>query len=179
MKKKVFFVIIVCLISLAVFAQESSDSFAEARTDRGSPVLIPDEEEEVIAEVEEVVEVVEAVVETVVETPDEMPGPATYHLLILDRIYSPLNSDINSEANISILYNFKHDSDGYLITIYKCADEGQVYPVLPAQSRIVVDLVTGQKDVIQDYVNNSSEFKRYVTHHTVLSDLKDLFETDW
>lgn len=101
-----------------------------------------------------------------------------YHLLILDRIHSPLNSDIDGAGGISILYNFKHGTNGYLVAIYKSSEKGPVFPVLPEKSRILVNLITVQKSMIQDYVN-SGAFKRLITNRAASAQLKDLFETGW
>jgi len=101
-----------------------------------------------------------------------------YHLLILDRIHSPLKSDICGLKNITVLYKFLHGDNGYLIAIYKSADEGPVFPVLPENSNIIVNFSTVQKSMIQDYVN-SAAFKRLVTNKAVLAEIGNLFTADW
>jgi len=101
-----------------------------------------------------------------------------FHLLVLDRSYSPRNSDISGTENIKVLYKFKHGVDGYLIAIYKTSGAGPVFPVLPPKSRVVVNLMSVQKSIIRDYVN-SSAFRRLVTHRTVVPQLRKLFETTW
>ncbi|MCL2878608.1 MAG: hypothetical protein FWF29_00050 [Treponema sp.] len=113
----------------------------------------------------------------------ETPKPAAaaqtlYHLLILDRVRSPLNSDIGKSNNITVVYKFKHGKNGYLIAIYKAPDNGPGLPVLPARSRILVNFSTAQKSMLKDYVN-SSAFKRLVTHRTVTAQLKKLFTQKW
>jgi len=93
-----------------------------------------------------------------------------YYLLILDRLYSPLNSDIRDTSGISILYKFKHGKNGYLVVLYKSAAEGQVFPQLPYKSRALVDLMSVRVDSIREYIR-SSTFRRLVTNRRVISDL--------
>ena len=181
----VFAVFFVILNSNVIFAQEEDDArpYLTDEDMESLDIVLPFDEPEYSGEnPQTVAEAPEAPVEENESTEADETGPdtqrAVYHLLILDRIYSPLDSDIDGEGKISVLYNFKHGADGYLITIYKSLEEGPAFPVLPAKSYILVNLATIQKSMIQDYVN-SGAFKRLVTHRTVLSDLKSLFETDW
>jgi hypothetical protein len=91
-----------------------------------------------------------------------------YHLLILDRLYSPLNSDISGTDNISILYKFRHGRNGYLVALYKSTAGGPVFPKLPDKSRVLVDLMTVRVNTIREYVR-SSAFRQFVTNRRVVS----------
>ena len=95
-----------------------------------------------------------------------------YHLLVLDRTRTP-NSDIGDLENINVLYKFKHGRNGYLVAIYTSSAEGPVFPVLPAGTRILVDLVTTHKTVLRDYIN-SAAFRRFVTHRSVLLEIRKI-----
>ena len=97
-----------------------------------------------------------------------------YHLLVLDRIYSPLFSDISGLENITVLYKFLHGKDGYLIAVYKNSSEGPVFPQMPNGSRVLVDFVSVWPAAIQDYIN-SAAFRRFVTNRGILSALQNLF----
>jgi hypothetical protein len=100
-----------------------------------------------------------------------------YHLLILDRRYCPSNSDIGGINNNQILYKFKHGTKGYLIALYKSPKEGPVFPLLPARSRILVDLTTARKETITEYIN-SSAFRVFVTSRIILSQMQDVIKSD-
>jgi hypothetical protein len=100
-----------------------------------------------------------------------------YHLLILDRTKCPANSDIGDTGNVSILYKFKHRTNGYLIALYKSSTEGPVFPILPKGSLILVDLVTVRKNTITEYIN-SSAFKKFVTSRRILSQMRNILKTD-
>jgi len=108
---------------------------------------------------------------SVVKT-NEMPrlnaSQPIYHLLILDRIYSPLNSDISDTAGISILYKFRHGRNGYLVALYKSMAGGPVFPKLPNRSRVLVDLMSVQPNTIREYINTRA-FRVFVTNRRVLS----------
>jgi hypothetical protein len=95
-----------------------------------------------------------------------------YHLLILDRTYSPRNSDIGGTDNISIIYKLKHGSNGYLVAIYTSSNEGPVFPVFPDRSSILVDLVTTRKNTIREYVN-SGAFGKFITSRRILTQLRE------
>lgn len=95
-----------------------------------------------------------------------------YHLLILDRTYSPRNSDIGGTDNMSIIYKLKHGSNGYLVAVYTSPGEGPVFPVFPDRSRILVDLVTTRKNTIKEYVD-SSAFRKFITSRRILTQIRD------
>jgi hypothetical protein len=104
----------------------------------------------------------------------EMPrlnaSQPVYHLLILDRLYSPLNSDISDTDGISILYKYRHGRNGYLIALYKSPTEGPVFPQLPDKSRVMADLVSVRVNTIREYIH-SRAFRRFVTNQRILSDM--------
>jgi hypothetical protein len=91
-----------------------------------------------------------------------------YHLLILDRLYSPLNSDISDTDGISILYKYRHGRNGYLVALYKSTAGGPVFPQLPDKSRVMADLVSVHVNTIREYIR-SSAFKKFVTNRRVLT----------
>jgi hypothetical protein len=101
-----------------------------------------------------------------------------YHLLILDRTYCPLNSDISDTNNISILYKLKHGKNGYLIAIYMSSRAGPVFPVLPNESYILVNLMTSRKATIEEYVN-SSAFRRFVTSRRILTQIQNVLKKNF
>jgi len=94
-----------------------------------------------------------------------------YHLLILDRTYCSLNSDIGDLDGIRILYKFLHGSNGYLIAVYASPREGPIFPQLPDRSVILVELMTARINTIREYIN-SSAFRRFVTNRRVLSTIQ-------
>jgi hypothetical protein len=100
-----------------------------------------------------------------------------YHLLILDRTYCSLNSDIGDINSIEVLYKFKHGTNGYLIAIYISPKEGPVFPQLPDKSRILVDLITARKSTIKEYINSSS-FRRFVTSRRILLQIQKILKTN-
>ena len=93
-----------------------------------------------------------------------------YHLLILDRTHSPLNSDISGIHNRDIIYKFRHGRNGYLILIYTSPQEGPVFPTLPDRSRIMVNIMSVRKNTLTEYVN-STAFRRYVTNRRITTDI--------
>jgi hypothetical protein len=94
-----------------------------------------------------------------------------YHLIILDRSRCALNSDIGGIDAGSFLYKLQHEGNGYLIAIYLIPNEGPVFPVLPDNSRIALDLITPGLDTIEEYVN-SSLFGKFVTNRAILADIR-------
>jgi len=104
----------------------------------------------------------------------EMPrlnaSQSVYHLLILDRLHSPLNSDISDTGNISILYKYKHGRNGYLVALYKSSAEGPVFPQLPDKSRVMANLASVRVNTIREYIH-SRAFKRFVTNRRVFSEI--------
>ena len=111
----------------------------------------------------------------------EMPrlnaSQPVYHLLILDRLYSPLNSDISDTDGISILYKYRHGRNGYLIALYKSPAEGPVFPQLPDKSRVMADLVSVRVNTIREYIH-SRAFRRFVTKQRVLSDMDAILRVE-
>jgi len=112
--------------------------------------------------------------EAITETNDV--SQTLYHILVLDRRSSPSNSDIN-DAGLSVVYKYQHGENGYLIVLYKSMSR-TVLPVLPIGSRIVANYTSSHRNMIQEYVN-SVMFSRHVTHPVVLSQLRNIFRTDW
>ena len=93
-----------------------------------------------------------------------------YHLLILDRTNSPLNSDIGDVTNATLLYKYRHDRNGYIVALYASSQQGPLSPRLPSGSRIVANMSTAHRVGIRDYIN-SSAFRRFVTNRTVTAQL--------
>jgi len=200
----VLFAVLVLIPITGIFAQEAGDErpyIAEEDDERpylteedidAIEIVLPFDAPETLGDDEEIAEAPEEAPpdaseeETAVATTEAEPNEISrlnasqpiFHLLILDRTYSPRNSDISGTDNINVLYKFKHGVDGYLIAIYKTSGAGPVFPVLPSKSRIVVNLMSVQKSIIRDYVN-SSAFRKLVTHRTVVPQLRNLFETAW
>jgi hypothetical protein len=100
-----------------------------------------------------------------------------YHLLILDRTYCPLNSDIGGINSKNVLYKYKHGANGYLIAIYKSPQEGPVFPQLPNKSRVFLNLTTERKKTIKEYIN-SSAVRSFVTSRRILSELQKVIDSD-
>jgi hypothetical protein len=98
-----------------------------------------------------------------------------YHLLVLDRTRCALNSDIGGIEDSSLLYKLKHKQNGYLIAIYMVPKDGPVFPVLPNNSRIILDLMTNRPNTIREYVN-STAFRRFVTSRTILTQMQNVLE---
>jgi hypothetical protein len=97
-----------------------------------------------------------------------------YHLLVLDRTYCVLDSDIAGIESTQILYKFKHGRNGYLIALYTSMD-GPVFPAIPDKSRIVLNTTATQKNVLREFVN-SALFRRFVSNRTILSQLQKALE---
>jgi hypothetical protein len=94
-----------------------------------------------------------------------------YHLLVLDRTYSP-NSDIGDVGSMRVLYKYRHGRNGFLIALYVSSADGPVFPQLPARSRIVLNLSTVRPNTIGEYIN-SNAFRRFVTNRTILTQLRE------
>ena len=182
--KKVFFLFasFVFMISGGVFAEEYNDgdvlNEAEYEDDDNIPYLDDDD----IAAIEMILpeDVPDEYPKTVAEEEpgnveeNEMPRLNTsqrlYHLLILDRVRSP-NSDIAGLENMEVLYKYRHGRDGYLIAVYVSSGEGPVFPVLPANSSVLVDLMSVRRATLREYVN-SAAFRRFVTSSRITSDIQ-------
>jgi len=100
-----------------------------------------------------------------------------YHLLILDRLHSPLNSDISDTGGLSILYKYRHGRNGYLIALYKTAAERPVFPQLPNKSRVMANLMSVRVNTIREYMQ-SSAFRRFVTSRRILSDIDAILRNE-
>jgi hypothetical protein len=98
-----------------------------------------------------------------------------YHLLILDRSHA-VDSDISGVAKDALLYKAKHGKTGYLIALYKVT-KGNQAAGLPANSAIVLELVTNRKSTISVFVN-SAPMKDFVTEPKVLTHLKEALTLD-
>ena len=184
MKKAVLlFVGIIFILSSAVVAQDEyyyDDEYTYAEYDADDAPYLDDDD---IAAIEMILP--EDVPEEWQESPrtagstqspasNEMPRLNTaqtlYHLLVLDRIRSP-NSDISGMENMRVLYKYRHGRNGYLIAVYTSPSQGPVFPVLPANSRILVDLATVRRATLREYVN-STAFRRFVTNRRIVSDIQ-------
>jgi hypothetical protein len=99
-----------------------------------------------------------------------------YHLLILDRTYCKLNSDISDLNGIEILYKYTHGINGYLIAIYRSSENGPIFPKFPDKSRILVDLITVRKSTLKDFVESGS-FRRFVTSRKIRTEILNLIKT--
>jgi hypothetical protein len=190
--KKIFYLFagLIFLLSGNVFAQYDDDEDDDVSFDVISDDDLPYLDDDDIAAIEAVLpedtpQIPQAPVVVAEEKPanagtastggaNEMPRLNTnqtlYHLLVLDRTRCP-NSDISGLQNIRVLYKYKHGRNGYLIAVYTSSRQGPVFPVLPANSRVMVDLVSSRAVLIKDYVN-SSAFRRLVTNRRILSDIQ-------
>ena len=90
-----------------------------------------------------------------------------YHLLVLDRMRNP-SSDISGTENMQVLYKYRHGRNGYIIAVYASSTQGPVFPIMPANSRILVDMVTTRKATLREYVN-STAFEKFVTNRRIIS----------
>ena len=158
-----------------VLEEDTPPSYEESQT-----VAIEEEPSEEVAQAEDDTLLEE---ETTVEVAEVKEGneiarlntsQVIYHLLILDRIYSPLYSDLSGMENLTVLYKFLHGKDGYLIAVYKSSKEGPVFPQMPNGSRVLVDFVTVWPEVLKEYIN-SAAFRRFVTSRGIISDLQNLY----
>jgi len=106
---------------------------------------------------------------------NEMPRLKTaqplYYLLVLDRRHCEENSDISDLHNIKLLYKFLHNEKGYLVALYASFEEGPVFPVMPDNSRIIVNLISKDLAFIREYAN-SAPFKRFVRNPQATSGLQ-------
>jgi hypothetical protein len=93
-----------------------------------------------------------------------------FHLLILDRV-SAVDSDVSGIGKDSLLYKAKHGQTGYLIVLYE-ASQGSSSVSLPANSHIVLDLVTNRKSTIREFID-SPLIKDFVTEASVLTRLRE------
>jgi hypothetical protein len=176
--KKTFWVSVIIGIILSVnmvFAQEDDVPYLSDEDIAAIELVLPDDIPENLKEGADEIAGNQAGTENEIfrlNTPQSI-----YHLLILDRTYCPLNSDIGDINSKNVLYKYKHGTNGYLVAIYKSSREGPVFPQLPNKSRILVNLTTVRKNTIKEYIN-SSAFKRFVTSRKILSELQKIIESD-
>jgi hypothetical protein len=129
---------------------------------RVAPVNQPHETEEVVRYVE-------------VETARPVSAQTSYHLLVVDRTYSALDSDIENLRGITSLYKYNHGRNGYIVSLYISAKGSPSLPVLPEGSRVILDLTALHKITLREY-SNSREFRRYVTNRRVLAAIQRALE---
>jgi len=96
-----------------------------------------------------------------------------FHLLVLDRSACSSDADITKIDSANILYKYKDGLKGYLIAIYTSPQKGPVFPQLPDNSYIILNLTTVHRNTISDYVN-SDEFKKFVTSNRIISEIKNV-----
>lgn len=171
MKKRFFYSIVLLVLagSSLVFSQEPEDDNAPYLSDRDMAALekrLPGESA-----------AIKAIENAANEIPPETQNPGTlppktdtsagmYYLLIIDRIKS-VNSDISGTG--TFLYKFKHGTDGYLIALY-AASFGEA-PVVPKNSKVLVDLKNADKAKIREFID-SARFRKYVTKAEITADLQ-------
>lgn len=112
-------------------------------------------------------------VEVVIENELGRLNPSSqrlYHLLILDRRFSPPNSRLADTEGMKILYSLGHGARGYLIAVYESAPDGPVFPQMPDRSRVMVNLTTTRKATLTEFVN-SATFRRFVTNRGITRDI--------
>ena len=187
-----FWIFITAVISSGIFAQDEDEVPYLSDDDIAAmemvlPDDIPDNLQEAVTESRAVPEKNEKAKEIEVKkiTENEIEKneisrlntlQTVYHLLILDRTYCHANADIGGLDDIAIPYKFKHRTNGYLIAVYKSPQEGPVFPQLPDNSRILVDLATARKSTILEYIN-SNAFRRFVTSRKIISEIKETIES--
>jgi len=100
------------------------------------------------------------------------PGRSLYHLLVVDRSYCAANADISGIDGKMVRYKLKHGKNGYLIAIYTSPQSGPVFPTLPEDSLLLLDMVTTRKNTLREYIN-STAFSRFVTIRSVLAQMRE------
>jgi hypothetical protein len=177
-KYTVFVVVLVIIMNNAIFSQEDDVPYLSDDDLTAIEITLPGDMPASIAET--TAEADDEAEKEVVQ--NEMARLNTsqtiYHLLVLDRTYSPLNSDLGDTDKISILYRLKHGSNGYLIAIYTSSGEGPVFPIFPNKSRVVVNFITTRKAIIEEYVN-SGAFKKFVTNRKILTQMQNVLKTNF
>jgi len=98
-----------------------------------------------------------------------------FHLLVLDRSACSSDADITKIDSANILYKYKDGSKGYLIAVYTSPQKGPVFPQLPDNSYIILNLTTVHRATISDYIN-SDEFQRFVTNKRIISEINDVIK---
>ncbi|MCL2762534.1 MAG: hypothetical protein FWD36_04920 [Treponema sp.] len=97
------------------------------------------------------------------------PHPV-YHLLILDRRSCAPYADLEDTEHVSVLYNYKDKENGYLVAVYVSFKNGTVFPLMPDNARIIVNMTTVRRETIIEYIQ-SSAFKKFVVDNKVTADL--------
>jgi hypothetical protein len=160
------FALTVILCAYPVFAQEDDDvPYLSDEDIAAIEMVLPDDVPEpvrVAAELE---------AEARANEISRLNSQPLYHLLVLDRSRCAQNSDIGGIDAGSFLYKLQHEGNGYLIVIYLIPKEGPVFPVLPDNSRIALDLMAPGLDTIEEYVN-SSLFGKFVTNRAILAQIQ-------
>jgi hypothetical protein len=168
---------IIILITGSVFAQEEDNVPYLSDDDIAAIELVLPED--IPEEIQQVVRTEPAPVSEPIPGQNEMSRLNTflpiYHLLIVDRRRCPANGDIGGISPHLVLYNFKHHTNGYLIVVYQSPAEGPVFPQLPENSRILVDLATARPKTLIEYID-SSAFRVFVTNRDITADIRWVLE---
>ena len=98
-----------------------------------------------------------------------------YNLIILDRIRSA-NSNLGGIDSSSVLYEFQHGSNGYLVAVYTSSSDENVLLRLPANSRVLVHIKSERINVLREYVN-SNAFRRFITNDDVRSQIIEVLNS--
>ena len=172
-----FAILIFVLSNNMIFAQDDDVPYLSDADIAALEMMLPDDIPDIFQEsVEDVA--VETKKDNDLEEISRLNTSQTiYHLLILDRTYCSLNSDISDLHGIKILYKFKHGSNGYLIVIYTSPREGPIFPQLPNKSRIIVELMTVRINTIKEYIN-SSAFRKFVTNKRITGEMQKALENN-
>jgi len=93
-----------------------------------------------------------------------------YHILILDRRNCEEDSDISDLQNFKMLYKFAHIKKGYLIAAYASSGEGPMFPIMPDNSLVIVNLTSTSLSFIRDYVD-SAPFKKHISDPQLIAEL--------
>lgn len=113
---------------------------------------------------------------------NEMPrlngNQQLYHLLVLDRTHCVLYADISGIASQFVQYKLRHGKNGYLIAIYKSPPAGPVFPILPDNSRIMLNVMTNRRSTLKEYVN-SSAFRKLVTSRKILTQMRNVLSKNF
>jgi hypothetical protein len=93
-----------------------------------------------------------------------------FHLLVLDRENSVPDAGLEDTDSLSMLYYFKHERSRYLVALYVSHNNGMVFPQLPDNSFIIVNMTTARRNTIIEYVN-SAEFRRFVSDEWIINNI--------
>ena len=171
--KKYFALFSVCIISMinnSIFAQNEDDvPYLSDEDIAAIEMVLP---EDIPEEIQEVVNKSRIEQNEMSRLSASLP---IYHLLIVDRRRCPANADIGGISNNFVLYKFKHNANGYLIVVYRSPTDGPVFPQLPVNSRILVDLATARPKTLSEYID-SSAFRVFVSNRAILADIQSVLE---